>query len=66
MPMWMAATMLGLNPDGGCNEHELNQWYKRMALILHPDTISRNGYIRRSHCYVSTARNARDISSVFI
>ncbi len=33
----MTATILGPSPDGGLNEHDLNQWCRRMALLLHPE-----------------------------
>ncbi len=42
MQMQMAATMLGLNPDDGFNECNVNQQSRRMELLLHPDAAARN------------------------
>lgn len=38
----MAANMLGINPDGGFSECDLNICYRRLALHLHPDVAARN------------------------
>ncbi len=34
MQVWMAATMLDLNPDGMLNEHKLNQQYKKWEFFF--------------------------------
>ncbi len=41
MEVWIATTMLGLNPDDEFNEQDLNQRYRRVALLLHPDAAAR-------------------------
>lgn len=34
--------MLGLNPYGRFNEHDLNPWCRRLALHLHQDAAAKN------------------------
>ncbi len=62
MQVWRAATMLGLNPDGGFNECDLNQWYRRMTLLLHLDVAARNGIsLQEATVMFQHLGNARDL-----
>ncbi len=62
MQVRQAATMFGLNPDGGFNEQNLNQRYRRMALLLHPDAAVRNGISsQEATAMFQQLGNARDL-----
>ncbi len=53
--------MLG-NPNGGFNECEFNQWYRRMALLLHPDVAARNRVpLEEATAMFQQLRNVRDL-----
>ncbi len=62
MQVWIAATMLLLNPDGQFNENELNKWYRRMEVCLHSDAAARNIVsLEEATAMFHQLGNARDI-----
>ncbi len=62
MQVWRTATNLGLYPDGGFNEHDLNQQNRRMVLLLHPNAAARNEVsLEEATSMFQYLRNERDL-----
>ncbi len=53
--------MLGLNPYCGFNEHEMNQWYRRMTLLLHLAAARNRVQLEEATVMFQFLGNTRDL-----